>query len=304
VGDFARLLVAILLLPATAGCQRQEPVTVDTSLCAILSAPASFDGKKVRIRSRLESDATHFTVLSDPSCKGRGIVLRAGAAKDDARVRALMDAVIHKAEHPGTLDKEVTATFTGVFRWRKAERPALRLELLDVTGVVIEPRSNSPFAALSFVDSLTRELYVYPLGLGNPMLRIEEDPVRDREAMTGFVVHVRERVEWAPPELLTVRVVRVRGHLQYVSASGPALEGPAPTGQVLEYRREAAVRALQALGGYSTDGKEHRSTRPGFVELRFTHPDPPPHLFGTATAVFHQRSGILTMFGTPAVPPE
>lgn len=298
MGDVARLLAVMTVVLAIGGCERREPAVVDTSLCAIVSAPASFDGRTVRIRSRLESDATHSTVLSDAACRGIGIGVTSADDEENPRLRELTDAIsARKGGRPGTLDKEITGTFTGVFEWHESERWPRRIRLLDVTHLEIKPRADSPFAALSFVRRLTTELYVYPLGLANPRLRI------DRDSPYGFVVHVLERAEWAPAELLTVNVVWVRGHLQYVSASGKALDGPAPTREVLEYRRAAAVRILQSLGGYSTDGKERRATRAGSVELRFTHPDPPAHLSPGATAVFEQRSGILTMFGTPAVSP-
>jgi hypothetical protein len=44
--------------------------------------------------------------------------------------------------------KEITASFVGVFHWEQAQRPLRRLDLLDVKGVVITQRANSPFAKL------------------------------------------------------------------------------------------------------------------------------------------------------------
>lgn len=158
---------------------------------------------------------------------------------------------------------------------------------------------------LPFAERLTKELYLQPLHIDAAALQIEVDRYDLGHEPHGVVVHVFESSEPNAAEILTVNVVRVHGYLQYVSAAGSSLTKAAnATPAERSSRRETAVRVLGELGGYQTDGKEHRSHRPGFVEMRFTHSKRPAYLLsGTSTAVFEEGSGLLKMFGTPAVPP-
>lgn len=148
-----RAVAAVVVALTIGGCDFKEPEVVDSSLCSIASTPAAFDGKKVRLRSRIESDGMHSSWLSDPSCAEVALPVTWDAAEKNTRLRGLIDTIYSRAEHPGTLDKEITASFVGVLYWEQSQRPGRRLDLVDVTDVVIRPRPDSPFAKLPKTSS-------------------------------------------------------------------------------------------------------------------------------------------------------
>jgi hypothetical protein len=138
---FAILVTATV----TAACSDPHETPVSATVCSIVAAPASFNGKVVHVRASIQSDGMHSSRLTDASCRGMSIPITWEAADRSERLRALIDTLFSKAEHPGTLDKEITASFTGVFRWRKSEQPSRSIVLLDVSDVTVEPRPDSPF---------------------------------------------------------------------------------------------------------------------------------------------------------------
>jgi hypothetical protein len=115
------------------------------TVCSVAATPSSFNGKVVRLRANIESDGMHSSHLTDVRCHRTSIFVTWEAAQSNPRLRGLIDTIYSMAQHPGTLDKEITASFTGVFHWRESKRPALSIDLTDVTDVVVKPRADSPF---------------------------------------------------------------------------------------------------------------------------------------------------------------
>jgi hypothetical protein len=116
-----------------------------TTVCSVGAGPSSFQDKVIRLRAEIESDGMHSSRLVDASCRGTSIPVTWGGAEKSSRLRGLIDTIFSKAGHPGALDKEITASFTGVFRWNEAHRPFLSIDLLDVTDIVVKQRTSSPF---------------------------------------------------------------------------------------------------------------------------------------------------------------
>lgn len=85
----------------------EESLGRGVTLCDIVTAPARFDGTVVSFHSHIESDGTHGAVLSEKGCK-RGIVPARGHAD-----WSTMDRILDTIGLPGTVDKAVTATWTG-----------------------------------------------------------------------------------------------------------------------------------------------------------------------------------------------
>jgi hypothetical protein len=150
------VIAVVVLTTMIGGCGSKQPEALDTSLCSIGSTPSALDGKQVRLRSRIESDGMHSSWLSDPSCAEVGIPVTWDAAEENKRLRDLIDVIYSKAEHPGTLDKEITASFVGVFHLTRSPRPSRKLDLLDVTDVVIQPRTDSPLQNYRKQTPMTR----------------------------------------------------------------------------------------------------------------------------------------------------
>lgn len=178
----------------------------------------------------------------------------------------------------------------------------LRITLLVAVACAAMGGVPADTDSVAFAERLTTDLYLRPLHIDRPSLRIEVDRFNQGSEPHAFIVHVYRTGAASAAEVLTVNIVRVRAYLQYVSAAGPALKSAASK-EIRDDRHVIAVNTLHELGGYETDGKERHSVRAGFVEQQFTHPAPPSYLSNTATAVFNKETGFLVMFGTPAVPP-
>ncbi|MDP9193803.1 MAG: hypothetical protein M3P06_19080 [Acidobacteriota bacterium] len=126
---------------------------------------------------------------------------------------------------------------------------------------------------LAVAEDLTRRLYLSPLNIDRAALKIDVDRFELGAAPHAVVIHVFESTELESEELLTVNVVRVRGHLQYLSAEGSALKCSSTSQEGRAQRLRIAVDVLRDVGGYATDRKERRSVRRGFLEMRFVDPN-------------------------------
>lgn len=80
-------------------------------LCDVADEPSSFEGRKVSIRSHVESDGTHGAYLSEPGCK-RGVVFGPDQGADWDEMNRVMEIGL-----PGTVRKSVEATWTGTIHF-------------------------------------------------------------------------------------------------------------------------------------------------------------------------------------------
>lgn len=268
------------------------PSTVvrETTVCEVAAKAQHLNGRMIMVRAHVAADI-HHTALRDGRCPGVFLVLSRGASV--LNEQRLIEATHGRSR---SRDDDIQAVVVGTLR---NDRHGRRLEMSKVVEVAVTRRQRQDDHV--FVDNAVRALYLQPLGMNGASIRIKT--VRRGADFTALVVHVYEKAAPNASEILTVEVIRAGSHLQYISATGSGLTGSRVDGSERDRRIATGALMLGAFGGYSTDGRQH-SARPGFIEVRFTHPQPPSHLSGTATAVFARDSGLLVTFGTPAVPPS
>jgi hypothetical protein len=129
-------VIAALLVSA---CSRHNSTVLPTTVCAVVSSPARFNGHVVRITALIQSDGLHGSWLADRSCDGGIFILWPESARKNPRVEQLR-STLFRSVPPGTLDKDVRATLIGVF-WSQADARLPRaIEIVDVQEVSVHPR--------------------------------------------------------------------------------------------------------------------------------------------------------------------
>jgi hypothetical protein len=117
-------------LPAQGDVERK---IVKTTVCAISREPAKFNLQWVRIPAQIESDSFEFTGLVDSTCKNDAISLDYyGKYKGHDE----LDTAIH-SPMPGTVDKDISGIFIGIFEWRPSKRPRRLLILKGVENLEV-----------------------------------------------------------------------------------------------------------------------------------------------------------------------
>jgi len=125
--------VAVAVMPLL-GCSGEsrpdKPQT--TVLCDVIERPRLYDRHLIRFHARLESDCIEHTVFADQRC-GRGV---AAAYSSDITPHAVFeqihDVVCGRRGLQGTLDKVVTGTFEGRFKYAPSARPWAWVEVTKV----------------------------------------------------------------------------------------------------------------------------------------------------------------------------
>jgi hypothetical protein len=108
------------------------------SVCDIVGNPEHFAEKKVLVRALFLSDGIESQELTDLACKEKGInvtVVRHAKGWDE------LDADLHKGAL-GTVDKTITATFSGIFHWHPREFRGYTLVVEEITAIEVEPGIN------------------------------------------------------------------------------------------------------------------------------------------------------------------
>ena len=108
----------ILSLPVLLSFLASPSVSVQAavrkvSFCDVARNAERYDNQEITVTAQYESDGVEREGLSDPGCKESGFaleILRDTKGKDQLR------AALHGG-YPGTLDKTLVGTFTGVFHW-------------------------------------------------------------------------------------------------------------------------------------------------------------------------------------------
>ena len=132
---FCATISAYFLLAAPSASP-QEMVN-KVSLCVLANSPNIYNGKEVTVRAQYESDGVEREGLSDLKCKDTGIALM--MLRNTKGVKGLR-AALHGG-HPGTLDKTVTGTFTGVFHWEENGYPSGTMEVRAMRDFTVQPKS-------------------------------------------------------------------------------------------------------------------------------------------------------------------
>jgi hypothetical protein len=110
----------------------QEAVA-KVNFCDVARNPERHNNEEITVIAQYESDGVEREGLSDPACKELGFaleMLRDTKGKDQLR------ATLHSG-YPGTLDKVVTGTFTGVFHWVPKGHPPRVLTVRSMEGFCV-----------------------------------------------------------------------------------------------------------------------------------------------------------------------
>jgi hypothetical protein len=136
-----RTLAALAILSfaacgSSAGVDTTDPLNV--TICELSATPAKFDGRRVNFAANVDSDGIEHTGLVDRSCPHNGVAPDIPASiRDHADIQALQHAIY--SGRPGTIDKNITASFRGVFHWHPRQIPNRVLTLESVTDLQVEP---------------------------------------------------------------------------------------------------------------------------------------------------------------------
>jgi len=114
------------VLPADPQAGARKPV--ETTITHLIESGAKFNGKRVRIPASFHTDGIERSVLLEPNCGsktppladapqcGRGVApVDSDKAKNDPG-NADLDRALAQSGRAGTMDKHITAEFTGIFR--------------------------------------------------------------------------------------------------------------------------------------------------------------------------------------------
>lgn len=136
-----RLALPLIVLLSLSCLMMAQSSPTETDLCTLIAHPKQFQNQRVRVTARVESAVIEGgTWLESAPCKPEGVEL---IVPDHIRkhpeerpdFKALDDA-IRRQGNIGTVDKEITGTFTGIFRvGRKRQKRSLTLEKVESLSV-------------------------------------------------------------------------------------------------------------------------------------------------------------------------
>jgi hypothetical protein len=109
------------------------------SFCDVARNPERYNNQEITVTAQYDSDGMEREGLSDPACKESGFsleMLRETKGKDQLRI------ALHGG-YPGTLDKTVSGTFTGVFHWMPKEHPPRVLTVRRMEGFSVHPKPST-----------------------------------------------------------------------------------------------------------------------------------------------------------------
>jgi len=113
--------------------------SITVTLCAVAANPESFDNRLVTISAHYESDGMEREGLSDPACGEAGTELRMFSnTRGTKKLRLAL-----RGGYPGTLDKTVEGTFTGVFHWNPEGHPPRSIDVQSIENVTVERKQPS-----------------------------------------------------------------------------------------------------------------------------------------------------------------
>jgi hypothetical protein len=130
----------------------------EIALCRLLSEPDRYRDRLVRFQARYESGGFENTTLVDPTCVYLGGVMPSDGVHDVVIGKPLAEALRHGLV--GTLDKDIEATWTGVFHWDPRNTPGTGkvprwLEVTQIDGLISRPKPfpSPPRPAIDFAGA-------------------------------------------------------------------------------------------------------------------------------------------------------
>jgi hypothetical protein len=132
------LFLPICLLSFLAVPNAPAQATVDkVGFCDVARNPQRYNNQEITVTAQYESDGVEREGLSDPACNELGFaleMLRNTKGKDQ------LQAALHGG-YPGTLDKVVRGTFTGVFHWVPESHPPRVLIVRAMEGFSVHKKT-------------------------------------------------------------------------------------------------------------------------------------------------------------------
>jgi hypothetical protein len=156
-------LIGLCFAPElAAGPQAPAQKPVETTITRLIESGAKFSGKRVRVSASFHSDGIERTLLREPYCGqpngtsktpppsepqcSRGVVPLDSDKADQDPGNTELDRVLAESGRAGTMDKHVTAEFTGKFRCVPscASPKYFSLEIERVENLRVEMKDLKP----------------------------------------------------------------------------------------------------------------------------------------------------------------
>jgi hypothetical protein len=131
------LSVCWLAILASAQNKSLQGKPISSTLCEVLAHPQNFDGKRVQFRASFISDGREHSILTFPGCK-LGIIPFISDEREHHSDIEAFNAAWRTGER-GTLDKKITAVFTGRFRNVPPSRRELEIDAITELQVTKSP---------------------------------------------------------------------------------------------------------------------------------------------------------------------
>jgi len=113
-----------------------DPKPLSTSICSIIANPIAYADRLVSVDAWVLSDGLHGTSIFDKSCIDGGIALTDATPSGEHNGIDDFDDALYRGS-PGTIDKEIRATFVGTFRWQPRTDRASGFSLLRVSNMKV-----------------------------------------------------------------------------------------------------------------------------------------------------------------------
>jgi hypothetical protein len=131
-----RTALAVCLIASGAACTVNRVTPVPTTVCSVVSEPYVYSRKVIEVRAFVVSDGRHLTLLKDASCNDVGIALVINDDIWDSEGSVAIRRAL-ASQSFGAPSKQISGTFTGVFRLRPGEVPLRVLQTRAITNVQI-----------------------------------------------------------------------------------------------------------------------------------------------------------------------
>jgi len=124
----------LLLLGCNSDLQRTR-VAKRTTICSVVESPLRYDGELIEVEGFLSSDGIEHMSLYSKAC-AESWILVVPESRRPRELGALKSEIANGSR--GTLDKEISGTFVGIFEWRLLARQHRRIDLLSATNLKIK----------------------------------------------------------------------------------------------------------------------------------------------------------------------
>lgn len=137
--------------------QTRHAKGIETTITALVESGAKFNGKRVRVPASFHSDGIERSVLLEPNCGSdvphpgapqcsRGVAPVDSDKAENDPGNADLDRTLAQSGRTGTMDKHITAEFTGMFRCVPscASPKYFSLEIERVENLKVEIKDLKP----------------------------------------------------------------------------------------------------------------------------------------------------------------